>query len=50
MTRIDHYFPYLIRSFSQIIEQMQNYEINIENTYLQLSQKNSQIVSDKIHK
>ncbi|CAG8628119.1 1182_t:CDS:2, partial [Acaulospora morrowiae] len=35
--------------FSQIIGQMQNYEV-IENTYLQLSQENSQIVLEEIRK
>ncbi|RIB19508.1 hypothetical protein C2G38_2036004 [Gigaspora rosea] len=35
---------------SQTIGQMQNYEVDIKNTYLQLSQENSQIVPEKIHK
>ncbi|CAG8659544.1 23937_t:CDS:10 [Cetraspora pellucida] len=35
---------------SQTIGQMQNYEVDIENTYLQLSQENSQIVPEEIRK
>ncbi|CAG8788328.1 23699_t:CDS:2 [Gigaspora margarita] len=35
---------------AQTIGQMQNYEVDIENTYLQLSQENSQIVPEEIRK
>ncbi|CAG8680869.1 9543_t:CDS:10, partial [Funneliformis caledonium] len=35
---------------SQTIGQMQNYEVDIENIYLQLSQENSQIVPEEICK
>ncbi|CAG8613746.1 16494_t:CDS:2, partial [Funneliformis caledonium] len=37
-------------SDASTIGQMQNYEVDIENTYLKLSQENSQIVPQKIRK